>query len=193
MVQELGEKELYKKGSLKKDFKPKPSRQIIGQERALNALNFAVNLSAPNAHVVCLGPKGVGRTSLTLDILNQFAENRPAPLDWVYVADFNDFLHPTPICLPAGTGGIFAEKTERMTEKIQEGLKALFSGENYQIQLAHIKQRHAAEKQADFNRLAKSVATPFTQLSKTQNGIVISPVKDGQILTPQMFNDLALE
>ena len=90
MVRELGEKNLYKKGSLKRDFKPVPSRQIIGQEGALNALNFAVNLSAPNAHLVCLGPKGVGRTSLTLDILRQFAENRPAPDDWVYVADFDD-------------------------------------------------------------------------------------------------------
>ena len=79
MAYKLGEKDLYKKGGLKKDFKPKSSCRIIGQDRALNALNFAVNLSAPNAHLVCLGPKGVGRTSLTLNILHQFAENKPAP------------------------------------------------------------------------------------------------------------------
>ena len=190
MLQELGEKDLYKKGSLKKNFKPVPSRQIIGQERALNALNFAVNLSAPNAHLVCLGPKGVGRTSLTLDILRQFAENKPAPDDWVYVADFDDLLHPVPLALPAGQGSVFAQKMACAVEGIRDGLKALLTDENYQIQLAHIKQKYAAEKQADFNRLAASVAGPFTTLSKTPQGIVVSPVKDGQVLTPEVFNGL---
>ena len=193
MVQELKEKDLYKKGSLKRDFKPVSSRQIIGQEKALNALNFAVNLSAPNAHLVCLGPKGVGRTSLTLDILHQFAENKPAPQDWIYVADFNDLLHPMPIALPAGQGPIFAQKVARVVENIRESLKTLFSDEKYQIGLAHIKQKYAAKKQADFNRLSDAVATPFTGLSKTSNGIVVNPIKDGQILTPDAFNTLPLE
>lgn len=193
MVQELREKDLYKRGSLKRDFKPKPSRQIIGQDQALNALNFAVNLSAPNAHLVCLGPKGVGRTSLTLDILRQFAENKPAPQDWIYVADFNDLLHPMPIALPAGQGSLFVQKMARVIDSIRDNLKALFSDENYQIGLAHIKQKYAAEKQADFNRLATAVATPFTALSKTPDGIVVSPTKDGQILTPDIFNTLPME
>jgi len=193
MVQELGREDLYKKGGLRRDFKPKPSRQIVGQERALNALNFAVNLSTSNAHLVCLGPKGVGRTSLTLDILHQFAENKPAPSDWVYVANFNDPLHPVPIALPPGQGSVFAQKMKLIIEDFQESLRALFTDESYQIQLAHIKQKYAAQKQADFNQLVKSVATPFTALSKTQNGIVVSPVKDGQILTPESFNNLPHE
>ena len=193
MAYKLGEKDLYKKGSLKKDFKPKSSRQIIGQDRALNALNFAVNLSAPNAHLVCLGPKGVGRTSLTLDILRQFAEHKPAPNDWVYVADFNDLLHPVPIALPAGEGTLFARKMTHAVESLKEGLKTLFSDENYQIQLAHIKQKYAAQKQADFNRLAKAVETSFTVLSKTPGGVVVSPVKNGKILAPDAFNTLPVE
>ncbi len=193
MAYKLGEKDLYKKGSLKKDFKPKSSRQIIGQDRALNALNFAVNLSAPNAHLVCLGPKGVGRTSLTLDILRQFAEHKPAPNDWVYVADFNNLLHPVPIALPAGEGTIFARKMTHVVESLKEGLKTLFSDENYQIQLAHIKQKYAAQKQADFNRLAKAVETSFTVLSKTPGGVVVSPVKNSKILVPDAFNALPVE
>ena len=193
MVQELGEKSLYKKGSLKQNFKPVPSRQIIGQENALDALNFAVNLSAPNAHLVCLGPKGVGRTSLTLDILHQFAENKPAPDDWIYVANFNDLLHPTPIALPAGQVFLFAQKMAHAVESVRENLKALFSDESHQIQLAHIRQKYTAQKQADFNRLAESVATPFTVLSKTQNGIAVNPIKNGQILAPEVFNNLPIE
>ncbi|MGN0920070.1 MAG: Lon protease family protein [Alphaproteobacteria bacterium] len=192
MSPKLGEKDLYQKGSLKKNFKPKPSRQIIGQERAVEALNFAVNLSAPNAHLVCLGPKGVGRTSLTLDILRQFAEKKAAPKDWVYVANFNDLLHPLAMALPAGQGPVFAQKMAAAVQGIQEGLKTFLSDEKYQIQLAHIKQKYAAQKQADFNQLAASVASPFTTLSKTPQGIVVSPVKDGQILTPDLFNQLPL-
>lgn len=193
MLQELREKDLYKKGSLKRDFKPNPSRQIVGQERALNALNFAVNLSATDAHLVCLGPKGVGRTSLTLNILHQFAENKPAPQDWIYVADFDDLLHPTPMALPAGQGRVFAQKMARAVENIRENLPSLFSNEGYQIQLAHIQQKYMSQKQADFNRLSAAVLTPFTKLSKTAEGVVVSPVKDGQILTPEAFNNLPIE
>ena len=193
MVQELAEKDLYKRGSLKQGFRPKPSRQIVGQERALNALNFAVNLSAPNAHLICLGPKGVGRTSLTLDILHQFAENKPASQDWVYVADFDDLLHPTPISLPPGEGDLFVQKMAHAVESLKEGLKNLFSDESYQIRLAHIKQKYTAQKQADFNRLVSAVATPFTVLSKTPTGIVVSPVKNGQTLVPDTFNNLPVE
>ena len=193
MVQELRERDLYKRGSLTQNFTPAPCRQIIGQERALNTLNFAVNLSAPNAHLVCLGPKGVGRTSLTLDILRQFAENKSAPDDWIYVADFDDLLHPQPIALPAGQGPVFAKKIAQAVEHLRQSLKTLFSDESYQIQLAHIKQKYAAQKQADFNRLAECIATPFTRLSKTPNGIVVSPVKNEQILTPDVFNGLPVE
>ncbi len=193
MTQELGEKDLYKKGTLKKDFRPKASRHIIGQERALKSLNFAVNLSTPNAHLVCLGPKGVGRTSLTLDILRQFAENKPAPDDWIYVADFKDLLHPIPIALSAGQGSLFALKMALAIDSLKAELKTLFSDETYQIGLAHIKQKYVAQKQADFNRLAEAVATPYTTLSKTAGGIVVSPLKNGQVLAPDDFNCLPIE
>ena len=193
MIQELEEVKLYKKGGLTSAFKPVPSRQIIGQERALDALNFAVNLSAENAHLVCLGPKGVGRTSLTLDILRQFAENKPTPVDWVYVANFQELLRPKTVTLPAGQGALFAQKMARQTDLLRADLKTVFSDETYQIQLAHLKQKYAAAKQADFNRLAEAVATPFTGLSRTPEGIVVTPLKNGQILTPEAFNALPLE
>ncbi len=193
MVQELREKELYQKGSLKQNFKPVPSRQIIGQKQALEALNFAVNLSTPNTHLVCLGPKGVGRTSLTLDILHQFAENKTAPQDWVYVAHFKELLHPKAIALPAGQGLLFAQKMAHQVDALKEDLKTSFSDESYQIQLAHIKQKYTAQKQADFNRLGDAVKSPYTTLSHTSNGIAVCPVKDGQILAPELFNALPLE
>ena len=81
----------------------------------------------------------------------------------------------------------------RVVENVRENLKALFSDESYQIQLAHIRQKYIAQKQADFNRLAESVATPFTVLSRTQNGIAVNPIKNGQILPPEVFNNLPIE
>ena len=192
MIQ-LGRKSLYRKGQIPKEFRPVPSRRIMGQEKAVEALNFAVNLPAPNAHLICLGPKGVGRTSLTLNILQQFAENRPTPKDWVYVANFNHLAQPKPIAFPAGEGEAFAHKMARATQGLRADLKAIFSDESYQIRVAHIKQKYAAEKQADFNRLADSVAGPFTMLAKNANGIVVTPIKDGTVLTPDVFNNLPVE
>ena len=41
---------------------------------------------------------------------------------------------------------------------------------------------------SDFERLSNAVASPFTRLSRTPNGIVVTPVKNGQPLTSDIFN-----
>ena len=81
---QLNQSDLYISGSLtKNDWPIHPCRQIIGQNRALSALNFGIQLKDNQTHLFCLGPKGVGRTSLTLDIVRQYALCCPPPKDWI--------------------------------------------------------------------------------------------------------------
>ena len=61
---------------------------IIGQERALEALNFGIHMDAPGYNVFCAGPKGVGRTTLSLSAVKKYAANCAAPDDWCYIHNF---------------------------------------------------------------------------------------------------------
>ena len=58
-----------------------PSKAILGQNRALSAINFGIQMPPNGYHIVSSGPKGVGRTSLTLDVISQYAKTLPTPDD----------------------------------------------------------------------------------------------------------------
>ena len=55
---------------------------LIGQERAVEALNFAVRIRAKGYNVYALGASGTGRHTMVEDLLRARAESRPTPPDW---------------------------------------------------------------------------------------------------------------
>src|SRR5438067_3970763 len=54
---------------------------LIGQERADEALNFAVRIRAKGYNVYALGASGTGRPQWAEDLWRRRAEGEPAPLD----------------------------------------------------------------------------------------------------------------
>ena len=63
---------------------------LIGQERAIEALNFAVRMRGKGYNVYALGATGTGRHSMVEDLLRRRAEKEPTPPDWCYVNNFGD-------------------------------------------------------------------------------------------------------
>ncbi|ABC24377.1 Lon protease family protein [Rhodospirillum rubrum] len=74
----------------------------LGQERALEAVAFALAMAAPGYNLFCMGPEGTGKRALTGALLAEAARQKPTPDDWVILHDPADPLRPTPLRLPAG-------------------------------------------------------------------------------------------
>ncbi|MGC2412131.1 MAG: Lon-like protease helical domain-containing protein, partial [Stellaceae bacterium] len=87
---------------------------LIGQERAVEALNFAVRIRAKGYNVYALGATGTGRHSMVEDLLRHRAETEPTPPDWCYVNNFDDPQQPRTLRLPAGSGTGFAAAMKRL-------------------------------------------------------------------------------
>lgn len=190
---QLKSDDLYLAGSLtKKDWPVVACRQIIGQDRALSALNFGIQLKDKHAHLFCLGPKGVGRTSLTLNIVRQYAGSCPAPKDWIYVMNFNSPLQPTALSLDAGKAIVFAKQMETLKHDLKQKLKNTFNGENYRLLLNQIQQNFQTQKQDRFAKLAQQINTENVALVKTPDGLGLNPVVNGQVLNANAFNVLPL-
>jgi len=173
--------------------KIRSSKAILGQNRALSAINFGIQMPPNGYHIVSSGPKGVGRTSLTLDVISQYAQTLPTPDDWCYVANFEDFNKPIALHLPAGLGTTFAKEMSHMALLLKQGLQNAFTEETYKIKLAHLEQELCAEKEAYFQTLRKTIATDDVDLSRLPSGVVVCPKDKGQILTPEVFNQLNVE
>ena len=194
-IQTLKGDDLYRASTLSAaDIKRiKPKSTILGQNRAVSALNFGIKMPANSYHIFSIGPKGVGRTSLSLSIVKQYAKTLPSPNDWCYVTNFEDYNRPQPLSFPAGEGRRFAHDMNNAALALKQALVNTFNDEAYKIEVAHIEQEFVAERETYFQKLQKIVATDCVTLSRLPSGLVVAPVQEGNVLSPEQFNTLPLK
>ena len=194
-IQTLKGDDLYRASALTTaDIKRISSNHaILGQNRAISALNFGIRMPQNGYHVFSVGPKGVGRTSLSLNVVRQYTKDLPPANDWCYVTNFEDYNRPQPLALPAGQGRLFARDMTRAILDLKQALANTFNDEAYKIELAHIEQEFAAERESYFQKLQKIVARDYVTLSRLPSGLIVSPVYENKVLSPEQFNALPLK
>ncbi len=108
-----------------------PMEEIIGQERALRALRFGLEIHESGFNVYTAGAQGTGRMTAVRSFLDELAKAKPRASDWVYVHNFGDQYEPNAIALPAGKGVLFREDMERFVEETRRALPRAFESEEY--------------------------------------------------------------
>src|SRR6516164_8540898 len=68
--------------------------EVLGQPRAVAALEFGARIGNPGFNLFALGQPGSGRTTLVRDYLEQYAVTQPASADLCYVYNFADTRRP---------------------------------------------------------------------------------------------------
>lgn len=192
MTYALKHTELTKSSCLtQKDLQNLPKHiDIIGQDKALEALDFGIHMSAPGYNIFCAGPKGVGRTKLSLEAVKKYAATRHAPSDWCYIHNFETPHKPIVLQFPAFAGKVFAKTIKRMVDELKIALPIAFSDETYKNAAARIEQQYKNEKDSYFEALEKLVTEKNVALVKTAAGVIVAPKMDGKVLEPEGFNKL---
>ena len=67
---------------------------IIGQERAEEAVRFAIGIRRYGYNLYALGTSGMGKHGFVRAFLERRAASEKAPSDWAYVHDFSDPRRP---------------------------------------------------------------------------------------------------
>ena len=88
-----------------------PLTEIIGQERALRALRFGLEIKEGGFNVYVSGIPGTGRMSAVRGFLSELAKAKPRASDWIYVNNFGNQYEPNAIRLPGGMGKQFRGMT----------------------------------------------------------------------------------
>ena len=76
--------------------------QIVGQARAVDAIQFGVGIARDGYNLFAMGPEGIGRHTVVRQHLEQQAPKRETPPDWCYVFNFKAPHKPRALQLPAG-------------------------------------------------------------------------------------------
>ena len=87
---------------------------IIGQERAEEAVRFAIGIRRYGYNLYALGTSGMGKHGFVRAFLERRAASEKAPSDWCYVHDFADPRRPRALRLPPGRGPLLREDLQQL-------------------------------------------------------------------------------
>ena len=104
---------------------------IIGQKRAVKALDFGLNIKNDGFNVYVSGYPGTGRETAVKNFLGELAKSKPTPSDWIYVNNFENSYEPRAIEMPAGKGKQFRKDMNNLIEEVRDTLPKAFQSEDY--------------------------------------------------------------
>ena len=75
---------------------------LIGQDRALRAIEFGMQMRAHDYNIFVLGPAASGKRTAVKAYLETLGQTAATPPDWVYLNDFDNQNRPKALRLPPG-------------------------------------------------------------------------------------------
>ena len=160
----------------------------IGQDRAIEALEFGLQIDTRGFNVYLEGPTGTGKTTYTKNYLLKLAKTKKTPMDWCYVYNFENPNEPVAISLAAGEGAKFKELMDKLIHEIKSEIKATFGNTDFEQEKNLITQKYQEKKNKILEDLNKKSAKYGFQVKTTDNGIYMMPVIDGKVVKEEDFN-----
>lgn len=162
----------------------------LGQDRAISAVELGINIKSKGYNLFCLGPEGTGKTSLVKRILVKEAKARPTPKDWVYVYNFEEPHKPLAISFTAGEASDFAKDIDKLIEEFSASIPAVLDSDEYKAGLSIIREKYKQKKDQYIRLLQKKAKGKSVSLLHMPVGLVVAPVKNGEVLSPEAFDEL---
>ena len=167
--------------------------EIIGQDRAVSAVSFGIDIESPGYHMYALGPVGTGKTTTIRKFLSRRAVDPTVPDDWCYVNDFHNVDRPKALSLPAGRGARFKAAMDRFVEELKVEVPRVLESEEYQEEHERVEDEFRSRRQELFQELRQEAESRGFALVQTPQGIGMAPIVDGNVITPEQFNQLEEE
>jgi lon-related putative ATP-dependent protease len=166
---------------------------VLGQERAFEAIEFGIGIDHRGYNIFVLGPTGAGRHRYVRRILDARAGEQEKPADWCYLHNFDEPRKPRALMMPTGMGRTLRDDMAQLLEDLRAGIPAVFEAEQYRNQRQAIDQAFRAHQEAIFETVQKAASERSIALVRTATGVALAPVKDEEVIEPQEFQKLPEE
>jgi lon-related putative ATP-dependent protease len=167
--------------------------EVIGQPRAEASLHFGIGIQREGYNVYALGEPGTGKQTLVRKLLDDRASEEDPPADVCYVNNFEEPHKPRILVLKPGRGRSLADNMQGMVEEVRNALRAAFENEEYQNRRQSIAKEFQEKQQQAFEELQKKADEYGLSPLRTPSGLVFAPVKDGEVVPPDEFDQLSEE
>lgn len=167
-----------------------PFRGVLGQERAVQALQFGVAMPRPGYNVFVMGEPGTGRFSYVKRYLQAEAKRLSTPPDWVYVNHFDEPREPRSLKLPPGTAGDFIDDIVHLIDNLLATFPAVFETPTYQQKKSAIDRGFNQRYDRALDVIERLALEKDVALYRDSANIAFTPMKDGKALDETDFAQL---
>ena len=168
-----------------------PLEGTVGQERAVSAIEFGLNVETHGFNIYVAGRPGTGRNSSVGAHTTKKAKSEPPPSDWCYVYNFHDPYRPRAIRLACGKGPEFARDMEEFVKAARNDIPHAFESENYEKRKNEILEVIQRRRDALLAELQEEANGTGFSVEATPVGIASVPLtREGKPYTREEFDAL---
>ncbi|MEZ9847205.1 Lon protease family protein [Vibrio breoganii] len=171
----LSSKALYREANLdafdcKSTKDIPPIDEIVGQERAQSAVEFAMSIREKGYNIYAIGRNGLGKRTMILRYLKRHPFDLHELYDWCYVANFEDIREPKVLKLPRGVGQSLRADIEKLMTKLLKAIPLAFDNEMYFSRADRLKNQLTNKQSSALEHLTKEAKDKSISLSITTEG-----------------------
>ncbi|SDR78567.1 Predicted ATP-dependent protease [Halopseudomonas xinjiangensis] len=167
-----------------------PFRGILGQDRAVEALQFGVAMHRPGYNVFVMGEPGTGRFSYVMHYLRAEAKRQICPEDCVYVNNFEEPREPWVLNLSPGTASELLDDIEKLIDNLLATFPAVFEHPAFQQKKSAIDRAFNQRYDKAIDTVERKALEHSIAVYRDAQNIAFTPMKDGKALDEAEFAQL---
>ena len=164
---------------------------MVGQERAIEALSFAVEIDKPGYNMYLMGSAGLGKHTLLKRFLDKASSEQSPADDWCYIFNFDEPQKPKAISLPAGQGHKFRDDMRQLVRDLQTAIPNAFESELYYTRQQEVRDSLKEQTHAAFNSLAEEAKQHDFIFLRSDEELTFAAAKDGKRLSAEEYEKLS--
>jgi len=148
-----------------------PCYEIIGQDKAINAIKLGLNLKSIGYNIFVTGHAGTGRTTTIKHLLEHLNFEKPQMKDICYVNNFKNEDSPRVLIFTAGDGSRFKKDMNYLITSLRKVVPKIFLSEDYKDRYSRIVREFEGRQKELINGFEEKLTKAGFVMVQIQSGI----------------------
>lgn len=164
---------------------------FIGQNRALDAVDFGIGIRHHGFNLFVIGPEGSGRHNVMRSFITKKANNEATPNDYCYVYNFKHPHMPVVLEFHPGHSLMFKREMHDLIDMLKTTIPAIFEGDDYRARNNAINDRLNQKIEKLYRGVEERAKAEGIGVVKNEEGIIFSPMDgNGNKLDAKAFQNM---
>lgn len=168
-----------------------PVKDIIGQNRAVQAIEFGLKMKQKGYNIYVAGASGVGRTRYTYNLIKKNLKSNRNLKDWVYVNNFKNANEPVSLSFKPGEGKVFKKDIEDIIDKLKNEVTKIFNSKEYEYHSRILMSELETNIENIIKELNEFARPRGFKFQATDKGLMSIPIKEnGELMQESELGNL---